>query len=124
MWLRATSLAAFVLCSVSTVDAHAQNSYAGPMDVRRFNVLKSAAQNKANGYWAEVAFQEYNNGLVESLFDKEGAVFCLPNQIKSGAVSDVFKQMTIEVEISVRNAGPSEFVSTLALRHLHRKYPC
>jgi hypothetical protein len=111
---------------VSTaIEGRAQSSvYSGPMDVRRFVILQRAAANEANGIWAKVAYQEYINGLLEGLLDKEGEVFCLPASTKTGAVSDVFRQLTIDVEVSVRNARPSDFVSTRALIHFRRKYPC
>jgi hypothetical protein len=97
----------------------------GPMSVGKFDVLKRAAANSANGYWAKVAYQEYVNGLLEGLVLAGGdRSFCLPPQMKTGSVNDVFVQLVTEVEAAIRNARHSDQVAILTLQHLRKKYPC
>ena len=94
------------------------------MDMRRFQILQSAATNSANGPWAKIAYQEYINGLLDGILFKEEEVFCLPAHMKKGSMDDVFRHLTIEVEASIRLAQPSDLVAMLLMTHLRTKFPC
>ncbi|MCX7307438.1 MAG: Rap1a/Tai family immunity protein [Afipia sp.] len=102
----------------------AQQSSAAPMDVARLATLKAASSRPGESGWAKVAYQEYINGLIDGLIDKEGDKFCLPANIKSARADIIFKELSADVEDSVKSATPKDLVAVATRKFLAQKYPC
>ena len=118
----------FVLMWVVTMQmtsaAFAQQSSSAPMDVARFATLKAAAAKADGSGWAKVAYQEYINGLIDGLIDKEGDKFCLPANIKSARAEIIFKELSADVEDAVKATTPKDLVAVATRKFLAQKYPC
>jgi hypothetical protein len=121
--MRSISVLWFVVMLLMTGPSFAQKSAATPMDVARLATLKAASLNDQSG-WAKVAYQEYANGLIDGLMDREGDKFCLPKNIRAAQADIIFSQMTADLEESVKDALPRDLVAVAMRKFLARKYPC
>ena len=122
--MRAVVLSLWVVMMQMANPVFAQQSSAAPMDVARLATLKAAANTPNESGWARVAYREYINGLIDGLIDKEGEKFCLPPDIRSARADILFKELSADIEDSVKSATPKDLVSVSARKFLAQKYPC
>ena len=94
------------------------------MDVARLATLKAAAAKADGSGWAKVAYREYINGLIDGLIDREGDKFCLPPNIRSARAEILYKEISADVEDSVKSATPKDLVAVATRKFLAQKYPC
>ena len=122
--MRAAVIAVGLLSMTFADVASAQISAAAPMDVSRLATLKSAASRTGESAWARVAYQEYINGLIDGLMDKEGERFCLPADIRAARAEIIFTRLSADTEEAVKNSTPKDLVAVAVRKFLAQKYPC
>lgn len=122
--MRVAVVAVGLLSMIVAGDASAQMSAAAPMDISRLATLKAAANRSGESAWAKVAYQEYINGLIDGLMDKEGERFCLPADIRAARAEIVFTRLSADMEEAVKNSTPKDLVAVAVRKFLAQKYPC
>ena len=122
--MRAVFALLWVLMMQMSSPAFAQQFAAAPMDVARLATLKAAATRPGENAWAKVAYQEYLNGLIDGLIDKEGDKFCLPSDIRAARAEILFTRLSADVEDAVKKTTPKDLVAVATRKYLAQKYPC
>ena len=122
--MRVVFVSIWVSMMLMASSVSAQQSSAAPMDVARLATLKAAANKPGESGWAKVAYREYLNGLIDGLIDREGDKFCLPPNIRSARAEILYKEISADVEDSVKSATPKDLVAVATRKFLAQKYPC
>jgi hypothetical protein len=124
--------AIFLALGLVPIPTASQATQLRPMTVRQFDILRRAAENPADGFWASVAFDNYMIGLFEGFIlltapdspTQTGQSFCLPAAFTTGSAADVFFRLRAELDVAIGEAGGEELVAPKFLAHLYQMFPC